>query len=226
MERGAVSPRQALRPEQRVELARVAAQLVIALQTNDDAGAHEAMRQIAAASNDGLYAGVIRLTRALHEDLEALQVQTLAQITDAELPDACASLDHVVKLTERAAHRTLDFVDTARGLTTKVARAESREEVDQTIAALRQCLSDLSQEQSFQDLTGQIIRRVISMVRRLEKALVQLLKDSVPAGTLAPVRKPRLPVTENGLPGPAIPGVTPAAASQTEADDLLSDLGL
>ena len=183
-------------------------------------------------ANDRLVAGVVNLTRRLHQDLEDIKVQTVMRIADAELPDACASLDHVVQLTEKAAHRTLDLVDEGRAIAGRIAGCKgaicandpARDELEAAIGALRKQLSELALAQGYQDITGQIIKRVISMVRRLEGALVQLLRDARDSGielqpkSVAASAEPDM--------GPRVPNVGKPAASQNEADDLLSNLGL
>ena len=65
--------------------------------------------------------------------------------------------------------------------------------------------------QSFQDLTGQIIQRVIQLIRSLQSGLgdIQALHGD-----------------ENRGQGPAVNGVDPPAATQDEANDLLANLGI
>jgi chemotaxis protein CheZ len=232
--------------EQRDVLRHNAAALIIAIDEGDATRVDEALRELIAPWQDGLFRGVARLTRHLHEDLEDLRHRTLAKIADGELPDACASLDHVMQLTDRAAHSTLDFVEEGRALAKRIQDAaaalavpadhpgtgdelylrrveNSRIEFADSASQLRKHLSDLALAQGYQDITGQIIRRVIALVRRLEGALVQLLRDSAPAGAAAAADAASAP---DGLLGPAVPGVGKPSASQTEADLLLSNLGL
>ncbi len=184
------------------------------------------------SANDRLVAGVVSLTKRLHQDLEDIKVQTVMRIADAELPDACASLDHVVQLTEKAAHRTLDLVDEGRAIAGRIAGCAgsiaandpARDELETAINALRKQLTELALAQGYQDITGQIIKRVIGMVRRLEGALVQLLRDARDSG----IDLPKVAAAPSAQPdmGPRVPNVGKPAASQNEADDLLSSLGL
>lgn len=90
-------------------------------------------------------------------------------------------------------------------------------------ALLRQVRSNLSEmalAQSYQDLTGQIIRKVAGIVRGVHDQLTAM--GLPPTGSA--VRTKRDDPLAGA--GPAIAGVDRPAASQRDADDLLSHLGL
>jgi chemotaxis protein CheZ len=164
----------------------------------------------------------------------------LARVAGNDMPDACARLDRVVKMTEDAAHHTLDLVDSGRaiadGLTdvrVDLARLLARpaapvlpvelrgahDAVDDAEKRLRDTLTALAQAQEYQDLSGQLIRRVIGLVRNAEHALLELLAST--GVQSAPPMPINIPNSE--LAGPALPGVE--AANQDDADRLLSSLG-
>ena len=179
----------------------------------------------------------------------------LASLAGDAIPDACSRLDYVVQVTEEAAHKTLDLVEQTRALTGRIESsvsamgracelAQSQMQsptqafraapdlvscVDdlgaQIVAAneaLRGKLSQLAQAQEYQDLAGQVIKRVTLLVRSVERALIDLLRAS---GTHLGNRNAAADAPPNGLHGPAIAGVTPAAVSQDDADSLLAELG-
>jgi chemotaxis protein CheZ len=79
--------------------------------------------------------------------------------------------------------------------------------------------------QDFQDLTGQIIRGVVTLVSEVEVVLVDLAKLSGAAGTdISPTAEELARGT-----GPVVPGVEQGAATvneQADIDALLSDLGM
>jgi len=75
-------------------------------------------------------------------------------------------------------------------------------------------LNDILLAQDYQDLTGQIIRRVVGIVRRVHEGFGAL---GLP---------PEQHRTDPELAGPALKGLDRHAVSQNDADDLLSDLGL
>jgi chemotaxis protein CheZ len=79
--------------------------------------------------------------------------------------------------------------------------------------------------QDFQDLSGQVIKKVIDIITRTEMQLVQLLIDSSPSAPAA-VAKPENaePVTVDNhvLEGPQ---TADSALKQDDVDDLLASLG-
>jgi HPt (histidine-containing phosphotransfer) domain-containing protein len=96
-------------------------------------------------------------------------------VSSDELEDACARLDHVVVTTEQASHRTLDLADRCRALTDTLKTAGPLDQAQaQAVTELRANLSELVLAQSYQDLTGQIIRRVATILRRLNENFASL----------------------------------------------------
>lgn len=190
-----------------------------------------------AAPERALYAGLARLTRGLHDGLRQLGLDArLAQAAGSDIPDAVLRLDHVVQMTEQAAHRTLDLVDEGRAVAAQLGavgveleRLQARSafikpaELNGSLSAvhdadarLRQTLTALAQAQEYQDLSGQVIRRVITLVRKTETALLDLLGDAPQAALPEPVEAQELQ-------GPVVPGMK--AADQNDADRLLASLG-
>lgn len=172
--------------------------------------------------------GLIRVTEELRSTLRDLQLDTrLVRLAGDDLPDAATRLSHVVALTERAAHHTLDLVEQSRQLAVQIEQAAQRDDdatlfrarVARDATRLRENLTEITLAQGYQDLTGQIIRKVVAMVGRLETALLELLRAAgyQPTATLS---------TSAGLAGPAVPGTRDLSTSQSEADDLMSGLGL
>jgi chemotaxis protein CheZ len=191
------------------------------------------------APDGSLYAGIARLSRSLHENLRQLGLDSrLNDLAGSDMPDARLRLDHVVQMTEAAAHRTLDLVDDGRAVAdgladvrAHLARLHAQSLVQGLLEAglavgdaesrLRGTLTALAQAQEYQDLSGQIIRRVIDLLRQVEAALLELLGG--PAAFQSASQRPISPA-QAGLPGPALPG-TSGAADQGDADRLLASLG-
>jgi chemotaxis protein CheZ len=170
-----------------------------------------------------------------------------------EMPDARVRLDHVLKLTEDAAHRTLDLVERsgpladrmtmdAGALLDPIRQARSAYEgtaVGELLGrieaylgraqadgnAVRANLAEVLMAQSYQDLSGQIIRTVIKLVAELERTLTHFNEL---AGGGAQLSSDPQPAESNshGF-GPAVPGVTTGAVGeQDDVDDLLAKLGM
>ena len=150
---------------------------------------------------------LVKLARELDELERAIDVRIPGASQSAVgLPDACSRLEHVVKMTEEASMRTLDLADECRTLLGTIGP-----EHEATVDAIRSRLSAMVEAQSFQDLTGQIIQRVIHLIRSLQSGLgdIQALNGEDGKGH-----------------GPAVSGVDPPAATQDEANDLLANLGI
>jgi chemotaxis protein CheZ len=94
-----------------------------------------------------------------------------------------------------------------------------------SMAAVRSNLSEVLLTQGYQDLSGQIIRGVMTLVDELEEALRDLLCIADPGSE----RDARAGGADAGRGfGPRVPGVDqgPAVAGQQDVDALLSDLGI
>jgi len=81
-------------------------------------------------------------------------------------------------------------------------------------------LMEIMMAQEFQDLTGQVIKKITTMVQTLEHELVQLLMDNVPSE--------RKPEADTGLiNGPVVNAQARSdiVTSQNQVDDVLASLG-
>ncbi len=198
------------------------------------------------------------LTRDLHEALKSFRVDTrIGEIAGTEIPDARERLNHVITLTDQAAHRTLTAIEaslplvgeiggTARDLRERWQRFRQRDlsveefrllsqemdsfldVVDRHGTSVQASLTDALMAQDYQDLTGQIIRRVIGLVQEVEDSLVELVRIS--GARIAEENRPAADKkSKEDAPkghGPAVPGQdTGVVSGQDEVDDLLSSLG-
>src|SRR3546814_8986263 len=85
-------------------------------------------------------------------------------------------------MTEDAAHKSLDIVDQMRGVARQIARhAETLDTSDLRRTALlrdadvlRERLNEMAIAQEYQDLNGQIIKRIIALVADVDGALLEL----------------------------------------------------
>jgi chemotaxis protein CheZ len=227
--------------------------LVTALARDDEAGFLAALDDLVKARKPALIGELRDLTCTLQVALDRFRLDArLADFAEKEMPDARQRLAHVLKLTDEAAHRTLDLIERSgppAERTTKSAQAlaapwkrfrerrielkefhELLKRMDGFLPAaradadlIRRNLNEMLLTQAYQDLTGQIIRGVIELVREIEAALAELarLAGGEP-GTSEPA-----PRSSRGE-GPAVPGVTQGevAAGQQDVDALLSGLGV
>ena len=199
-----------------------------------------------APTQEALLARVGQMTRSLHDSLRGLDFDKLAARAAHDIPDARDRLDYVARMTEQAAQKVLNATEAASPLQERIAGgAKSLAQQWRTlppaqVAAMplaaatlayleqtavdsdltRQQLMDIMMAQDFQDLTGQVIRKVTELAHGLEQQLVQLLVDYAP-GDL------KRETSTGLLNGPQInPNASPdVVADQTQVDDLLESLG-
>jgi len=160
-----------------------------------------------------LMAALARLSQQLGDALAELPRVDAAV---GELPDACARLDHVVAMTEQATNRTLDLVEDSQRLMEQLLVPGPDHEA--LLKAMRSNLSEMALAQSYQDLTGQIIKKVAGIVRGVHDQLTAL--GLPPGGGRERDGNP------TAAAGPSVAGVDRPASSQQDADDLLFDLGI
>jgi chemotaxis protein CheZ len=189
---------------------------LVALEAGDESTYQHHIASLSALRERPISAALSRLAREFADTLGHLPMppKLINDVNVAELPDACARLEHVVALTEQASHRTLDLVERSRDLVTGLSSEQLSPAAQDILGQVRRNLSEMALAQEYQDLTGQIIRRVVELVRRMQDALFAL-------GYL-----PATPEETSAASGPAVPGVDRHATSQVDADSLLSDLGI
>lgn len=235
-----------------------ARQLVTELESGNTARAGEIIRDLHGLCENSLHQQIVSLVRELQQSMDGFKLDArIVALTESEMPDARERLNHVIKLTEQAAHRTLGAVEhcfpiveelTSRAgsmgrlcealekdaNTSTATRALASEVCELKSSVIRDAetmhahMSDVLMAQSFQDLTGQIIRRVVDLVQELEDKLSRLV-----AG--AAVLDPEMMADEASpgadpiaAEGPHVPGVDQpgVAQDQDDVDDLLSKLGI
>ncbi|AOH37052.2 MAG: protein phosphatase CheZ [Gammaproteobacteria bacterium] len=151
-----------------------------------------------------------RLARELEQTLAALPPDPVP----GRLDDAGARLDHVVAMTEQATHRTLDLIEDSRSQLARLQEGALDPAQAAIAATLRNNLKEMALAQSHQDLGGQTIRKVAGIVRRVHEQLAGIVDDGDNAA----------PAADAG--GPAVEGVDFDRIDQSDADDLLSRMGL
>ncbi|TKI08304.1 protein phosphatase CheZ [Martelella alba] len=201
------------------------------------------------ASATEIIARIGQLTRMLRDSLKELGLdQAIAQAAEA-IPDARDRLDYVVQMTAQAAERALNSVEAAQPRQTQLENgakaltvrwdewfenpielADARELVTDTRRYLREVpehtafthtqLLEIMMAQDFQDLTGQVIKRMMDVIQEIEKQLLMVLLENMP--------EPQQSRRENDglLNGPQLDhSVEGVVANQDQVDDLLDSLG-
>ena len=199
------------------------------------------------------------LTRALNESMRELGLDREVEKAADAIPDARDRLNYIATMTEQAAETALSSIEVAQPLQSEIENravklderwqswfespielADARELVrdtrsylqwvpEQTQATSAQ-LHDIMMAQDFQDLTGQVIKKLVVVIRDIEKQLIDVLLQYLPEdrvrGREAELRDKN---GENGslLNGPQIQteGNADIVTDQSQVDDLLDSLG-
>jgi len=217
-----------------------------ALDSGDEAAFRAALAGFDRIRDSEVVTGVRKVTLELQTALARFHVDTkLLDLAQRQVPDARHRLAQVLRLTDDAAHRTMDLVEQCCPLTAQTVRegerlmtlaasaegaAGLRAEISVFLAqavgnmtAVRSKLGEVLMAQGYQDLSGQIVRGVMTLIGELETALGELVRiGGVPAA--APSATPNA----SGAYGPLVPGIEhgDAVDGQQDVDALLSGLGM
>ena len=219
----------------------------VAEQAVEPAGGGES---VAAASEGVVYNRLGQLARQVHDALRELGLDTTLHRAAEAVPDARQRLAYVARTTEQAASRVLNATDVAAPIQAELASGADalcarwdelyagrlspeafRELSADTRAFLGAVgegargtgaqLHEIMMAQDFQDLTGQVIKRLVELTRTLETQLLQVLIEAAPAQALEPEQAAGL------LNGPVIDpaGRSDVVQDQAQVDELLERLG-
>jgi chemotaxis protein CheZ len=196
----------------------------------------------------GLYNEIGLMARELHNSLKHFMETldpVLKEMVESRLPDSGNRLEHILELTEKAANITLDHVEAmqkrnsedqlglaqveallmglqAIGDQAERQMAQGLEISKRLRSSLRQTHEDLITvltAQDYQDLTGQIIQKIMTLLKELELKLVNVIRVF---GV-----KPEQCKGEHHeeLYGPACKSKVEALHSQDDVDALLAQFG-
>jgi len=241
--------------------------LVAHLESNEVESANDIVHSITMRESTELFSEVGKLTRQLHSSLKNFDIDSrISNITNSQIPDAQSRLEYVIGETEKAANSTMDAVERsmpiAEALNERLTsvlpewkKLMSRQlevgefktlcyDLDKLLtdacsdsATLNSILTEVLMAQGYQDLTGQVIRRVIELVKEVEENLVDLLSAFSDDETLQEKARKDAengkaqPSTKNDdnvvAEGPIINGAArdDVVHGQDDVDDLLSSLG-
>lgn len=190
-----------------------------------------------------------QITRMLHDSLRELGYDRMLEETARQIPDARERLSYIATMTEQAASRVLNATDVAKPLAEKIggeadalktgweklyARelsvAEFKTLAGETRTFLGSAAADtkvidaqlfeIMMAQDFQDLTGQVIKKIVDMTARLENDLLKVLLEVIPESK-------RTSKSDGLLNGPVVSGEgrEDVVNNQEQVDDLLESLG-
>lgn len=202
-----------------------------------------------ATVQEAVFNRIGHLARKLHDSLRELGYDKALEETARQIPDAQERLNYIAQMTEQAAARVLNAVDVAkpaqdeldavikalggrweRMFANQLSVGEFKQLAADTrgffaaaptrIAVTNAQLNEIMLAQDFQDLTGQVIKRVVEMVQNFESQLLQVLIEAMP-------EEKKAAAPEGLMNGPVISsaGRSDVVTSQAQVDDLLESLG-
>ncbi|WP_293780804.1 protein phosphatase CheZ [uncultured Oxalicibacterium sp.] len=202
-------------------------------------------------SDKPMYERLGGIVRVMHDSLRELGYDRSLSDVASQISDAQGRLEYVATLTEQAANKVLNAIDIgmpeqealskqAKDMDTRWAQLfEGKLSIDEfktlagdsrsfsaTVAqatdAEKARLLDIMMAQDFQDITGQLIKKIVAITNRVETELAQLLLDNAPAEIKAAAQEHKAETPAELMNGPAMPAV---AMAQDDVDSLLADLG-
>jgi chemotaxis protein CheZ len=213
-------------------------------------------------SSDRILARIGQLTRTLRDSMRELGLDKQLEAAAQAVPDARDRLKYVATMTEQAAERALNAIEKAQPLQEAMQReavslearwsqwygeplpqgeagqllAETRtflQSVPERTQATHAQLMEIMLAQDFQDLTGQVIKKITDVVYLIEQQLLGVLLENI-----APERREQFAASaaalmsasgspESLLNGPQInpEGKSDVVQDQSQVDDLLASLG-
>jgi chemotaxis protein CheZ len=157
-----------------------------AVSSGDYENADKIMNSIIQKSQSDLFKEVGKVARKLHDSLKSFREvldPKLREIAVEHMPRAVDQLQMVIDKTEEAANKTMEIVEKyilkMDDLANHIREIQGPESSVQFLRDFKNSLEDDLTEilttQSFQDLTGQVLKKVIALVGDLEVELVRLI---------------------------------------------------
>ena len=231
--------------------------LVTLLENGDNEAARELFNSISTKDTAQLFSEVGKLTRQLHDSLNDFQLnERIVCMTNEAIPDAKTRLMYVIDTTQDAVNKTMDLVDRCmpigKNLNLSVdsilpewQKLKARQlkfggfdelchKMDDFLhksaaesATLNELLTEVLLAQGYQDLTGQVLLRVIDLVKNVEDNLIHMLTMFGENEVNENANKNDAKADSIKAEGPILNAAAreDVASDQDDVDDLLSSLG-
>jgi chemotaxis protein CheZ len=137
---------------------------------------------------DEIFSEIGKITRKLHDTIKSFKQAIdpkIKEVAMREIPSTIESLEFVVEKSEEAANKTMSIVEKyilgMDDLDTHIKRLSGPEVSVEYLKNFKNNLEDdlieVLTTQSFQDITGQLIKKVIKLIGDIEEELVRLIKN-------------------------------------------------
>ncbi|GIW46201.1 MAG: chemotaxis protein CheZ [Deltaproteobacteria bacterium] len=137
---------------------------------------------------DELFSEIGKITRKLHDTIKSFKQAIdpkIKEVAMREIPSTIESLEFVIEKSEEAANKTMSIVEKyilgMDDLDTHIKRLSGPEVSVEYLKNFKNNLEDdlieVLTTQSFQDITGQLIKKVIKLIGDIEEELVRLIKN-------------------------------------------------
>lgn len=208
-------------------------ELLAAIKADDEMSAQMLLSELTKTSESEVIHQVEEIASNLQNTLQGFgeDAELLLQ-TKHDLPDVSERLEYVIQTTEEASSQTLQAAENMLAVVeTMQTKLAAGEKVDAELAELQQESTNIMMSQSFQDLTGQVLNRVMMLVGSLEASLMMLIQQSGIDYQAIPERQ----ISDDEQKSREMQGVGPNVTksskdnivdSQEGVDDLLADLGI
>jgi chemotaxis protein CheZ len=212
---------------------------------------HAVAGESASPSDKPMFERLGGIVRMLHDSLRELGYDRSLSSVATQITDAQGRLEYIANLTEQAANKVLNAIDVGMpeqdALSKKAQEMETRwtllfegklsiDEfkalagdsrqfttlVAQSTDAEKARLLEIMMAQDFQDITGQLIKKIVTITHAAENELAQLLRDNAPPEVKAAAMAAAEAKPVSLMEGPSVPE---AAMVQDDVDSLLADLG-
>jgi chemotaxis protein CheZ len=179
---------------------------------------NSALREIQNSVDSKIFEKLGQITRRLHDTINGQELPTsvTTRLREVDVTGVSGNILHVTDLLAESANNVLNLTEKQEAIYTKIDQAIATKDfstLEEQMSFLKEYTQKIITAQSFQDITGQILKKVVTVTEEVEGALIEMIQI---------MGKPALVASqpEDTLKGPSLEG-----CSQDDVDDLLKSFG-
>lgn len=161
------------------------------------------------------------------------QLSSHADSAESLIGDASDQLEEIVKTTESATNRIMDIVESYQGLLAEMSEAVDALPASDQGALLQGHIGKMQTDTleimtacSFQDITGQRVRKVVDLIRGIEKRILEMMVSSGVKIKEKREGKDEFQIADDASKAVDLLQGPDSSVGQENVDDLLASLGL